>query len=230
VFSGKNQVLEFVLLGLLGGVYFSCSQLLLPKLLKFSVYKVWQFILWTLAEVALLTLLLTVLYDDVKNAWNFVAEYSTNFKYVSLTLLLPYSFSLVILSLYQNKQAIEKFNNATHDNNSDNALVQFPDENGNIRLSIQLSDILYLVSIDNYVEIYYQIDGGEVRKELLRNSLKKLEEYLCHLPIKRCHRSYMVNLENISLIKKMAKKRVAIIKGRNQIIPISKTYLEQFIV
>ncbi|MBS2211748.1 LytTR family transcriptional regulator DNA-binding domain-containing protein [Carboxylicivirga mesophila] len=228
VFSNNKQVFELGLLGLIGGLYFCFSQLLLPKLIKFRVSKVWHFALWTLAELALLTLLLTVLYDDIRSFWQFVAEFSSNLKYVGLTLLPPYSFSLILLSWYQKQQAINEFRQKSKHHKVANTLVQFTDENGKIKLSIQLSEILYLVSMDNYVEIYYQIEGEQVRKELIRNSLKNLEEPLQQLPIRRCHRSYMINTSKITIIKRLEKKQVAMLKGIQEPIPISKTYHSHF--
>ncbi|MBR8535109.1 LytTR family transcriptional regulator DNA-binding domain-containing protein [Carboxylicivirga sediminis] len=82
--------------------------------------------------------------------------------------------------------------------------------------------------MDNYVEIYYQIEGEQVRKELLRNSLKNLEEPLQQLPIRRCHRSYMINTSKVTIIKRLEKKQVAMLKGIQEPIPISKTYHSHF--
>ncbi len=87
--------------------------------------------------------------------------------------------------------------------------------------------MLYLESTDNYVVVFYT-SNGVVKKELLRNSLKKLENVFGDLPLKRCHRSYMVNLNNLSLVKKSGQKMILSLSNTSETIPVSKTYQKEF--
>ena len=55
---------------------------------------------------------------------------------------------------------------------------------------------------DNYVQIWY-LNKGVVTKVMLRNTLKAMEEQFegtkCTI---ECHRSYMVNLEHVKVIRR----------------------------
>ncbi|SMO65664.1 transcriptional regulator, LytTR family [Saccharicrinis carchari] len=227
IFSGGNQTLALVLLGFIGGVYYSFSQLIMRKVIKFPLFTVKHFAMWTLVEILLLTLLLTIIYDDVEGVWTNIFEYLSNLKYAFFTLVLPYSFALSILSLFKSRTEIIELRSAQKPDELENTLIKFPDENGNVKVSILSHDVLYLVSSDNYVDIYYLADG-RVRKELIRNSLKKLELFLEGKSIKRCHRSYMINVENIAMIKKSGQKLKLKLNHIETFLPISKSYNEQF--
>lgn len=227
IFSGSNKTLSLVLLGFLGGVYYAFSQLYMRGVYKFKKFTVKHYLIWTLIEVMLLTFILTIVYDEYKGFLNNALEFFSNLRYVFLTLVLPYSFVLSILSLFKSRTEIIQLRSAIKPDDSLNTLIKFPDENGNVKVSILSHDVLYLVSTDNYVDIYY-LNDGQVRKELIRNSLKKLEVFLEGQSIKRCHRSYMINIENIAMIKKSGQKLQAKLNHVEELIPISKTYNAKF--
>lgn len=227
IFSGGNKTLALIILGFIGGVYYVFSQLIMKKIIKFPLFTIKHFALWTLVEILLLTVLLTIIYDDIKGFWMNMFEFFSNLKYAFFTLVLPYSFALSILSLFKSRTEIIELRRSLKPEELQNTLIKFPDENGNVKVSILLHDVLYLVSTDNYVDIYYLCDGA-VRKELIRNSLKKLEAFLDGQSIKRCHRSYMINVENIGMIKKSGQKLQVKLNHIAEFIPISKSYNEQF--
>ncbi|MEQ6119248.1 LytTR family transcriptional regulator DNA-binding domain-containing protein [Reichenbachiella sp. MALMAid0571] len=105
--------------------------------------------------------------------------------------------------------------------------ILFTSENEKKHFSIKPEHLLYLQSFDNYVEIHYTANG-EVKKQLLRTSLKHIEQK--HLPnpcLVRCHRSYIVNPNNIDCIvkgNKMIQLRIKDIE-----IPVSNKYSSNFI-
>ncbi|MFC5411307.1 LytR/AlgR family response regulator transcription factor [Larkinella bovis] len=83
-------------------------------------------------------------------------------------------------------------------------------ENEKDRLSLLASDLLYIESSDNYSTVVYLKDRQPV-KTLLRSSLSRLETQLhahptphspvpVHPTIVRCHRSFIVNLENVEKV------------------------------
>ena len=61
---------------------------------------------------------------------------------------------------------------------------------GELCLSIKHSNLLYIESADNYVQIWY-LNKGVVTKFMLRNTLKAMEETFEGTNVLRCHRSYM---------------------------------------
>lgn len=67
-------------------------------------------------------------------------------------------------------------------------------ENGKDRFSFDPNSVLVFSAADNYVEIYYY-SHDEVKKELIRTTLKNIEAVIVNYSyLIRCHRSYVVNL------------------------------------
>ena len=65
---------------------------------------------------------------------------------------------------------------------------------------------------------------------MLRNSLKAIEESLTDTNVQRCHRSYMVNFDQVKVIQRR-KDGIYMELGVDRVpdIPISKTYSEKVI-
>jgi len=72
-------------------------------------------------------------------------------------------------------------------------MLTFKDENDKETLSINANQLLFIQAASNYVEIHY-FEKEKLKKQLLRNSLSKIENQLTAKQLKRCHRSYLVNL------------------------------------
>jgi len=95
-------------------------------------------------------------------------------------------------------------------------------ENGKDSLSIPPNDLLYMQSADNYVEIIYQKDT-EVKKEILRNTLQRLEKQIGITDILRCHRSYIINLSQVERVSGNAQGYKLHLKGEQGIVPVSRS-------
>ncbi|MBK7873898.1 MAG: LytTR family transcriptional regulator [Saprospiraceae bacterium] len=90
-------------------------------------------------------------------------------------------------------------------------------------LRVGLQELLFIESSDNYVTIYY-LDGQKINRKLLRGSLKHFENQLAHLPIERCHHSYIVNLLIVSHIEGNLKGMKLHLLHCEQAIPVSRKY------
>ncbi len=75
-------------------------------------------------------------------------------------------------------------------------MLTLNDENGKAQLALKSTQIFFLQSALNYVEIFFQQDG-QIKKELLRNTLKSLETQFPQDYFQRTHRSYIVNLQQV---------------------------------
>lgn len=109
---------------------------------------------------------------------------------------------------------------------SNNKIVNFFDEKGDLQLSLRIDNIYYIESAENYVNIYYK-NKEKTERFTLRSSLKKQQEKLEKYGFIRCHRSYLVNFANILLLRK-DKDGPYLDFGESglQAIPVSKTYLD----
>ncbi len=80
---------------------------------------------------------------------------------------------------------------------NDEKEVFLTSENEKETLKIKLSDLLFIKSAGNYVEINW-INNQKPEKSLLRSPLKRVEDQLKKYPsIFRCHRTYLINLRKI---------------------------------
>ena len=104
-------------------------------------------------------------------------------------------------------------------------MIPFFDDKGILKFSIKRENLLYLEAAENYVSICY-LNKGKVSKYLLRDTLKKIEENFSGTEIIRCHRSYMVNFDNVKVIKKDKDGLKLEFDNPSVIdIPVSKTYV-----
>ena len=105
-------------------------------------------------------------------------------------------------------------------------LLDFISENGKHKIQIQPSQLLFIKSADNYVEIFYLSDN-KVKKELQRNSLKRIEATKAGEILIRCHRSYIVNPKNVIKIVS-SPRQIELDYGNGNIVPVSKSYQNNF--
>ena len=162
----------------------------------------------------------TLIYGDQGSF--FLNELLTTLRYTSLILFLPYTFSLLLLSSFFGT----KLENVTTPEQPKVDLFHFTDEKNQTQMSIKPSHVLYLESSDNYVTIYYT-DDGVVKKELVRNTLKRVESEFVDKGLMRCHRSFIINIQNIETIKKVARSYQIKLKNTDMFIPVSKSFIPQ---
>ena len=106
------------------------------------------------------------------------------------------------------------------------AYVQIYDEKGEMRLSVRREHLLLIESADNYVCVWYT-NQNTPKKVLVRNTLKQVAEQLSSTHIQRCHRSYLINLDHVKVLRR-EKEGVFVELGIDGVpdVPISKTYSE----
>lgn len=218
----SDTVPMFVLLsgfGLIGMIVLTISQLVIREVLKIRVVRMYGIILWFLVELLLLTITMFFIYGNIElNGSELVNELFLTFKYTILVLIIPYAGVLFYLHTTQKGENIDTLLSAS------NHLVNILDENGELHMAIDLEQLLFIKSADNYVAVYFKKDD-KVRKELVRTTLKRLENELDEYPIRRCHRSYMVNINNISVSMKSNQGLSLGLKNySDEAIPVSKNY------
>jgi hypothetical protein len=102
--------------------------------------------------------------------------------------------------------------------------VVFVAENEKDRFEVEPHQLLYIASADNYSEIFYLADG-KAQKTLLRGSLKRWEEQLIPFPyLVRCHRAFIVNLENVKHMEGNAAGYKLNISSIGKQVPVSRNY------
>ena len=139
----------------------------------------------------------------------------------ALILLIPYMISILFFEWQEKKISLEKLikqlSYKAH-------FVPFKDERGTLRLTIKANDLIFLKSSDNYAEIHYE-SSEKMKTYLIRNTLKQFEKDLAAFPLLRCHRSYMVNIHRVKMMKREKGMVQLLMDDTGQhAIPVSQTY------
>jgi len=157
---------------------------------------------------------------------DFMQLFQNSFVNTSLVLLLPYSISILFFS-WKEKNRLLKVQQEDDGTTSTHkkSLIGFQDEKGELKISIILENLVLIESADNYATIYY-INKDKLSTFLIRNSLKWIEENLTKdTSLVRCHRSYIINLDKVSVFKKTKNGIFMELEAPNTPdIPVSKTY------
>jgi hypothetical protein len=91
---------------------------------------------------------------------------------------------------------------------------------------VDVSDIVYLKSDQNYISIYY-IENEKLKSYLLRISLVNALKQITSEHIFRCHRSYVVNINRIEKITGNAQS-LKIQLTQNCVVPVSRSFIKEF--
>jgi hypothetical protein len=210
--------------GIIGIFILAISQFLIRPLFGIKNFKIGSFILWFICELIILGFVMFLIYGDKGlQGYDLFGEFLLSLKYTFLVIALPYAAVLYYLDSSQQKQKYVQVDK------SGKNIIKILDENQNVRIAIEPDKLLFIKNADNYVEIFYSANEG-ISKELVRTSLKRLESELSDFKVKRCHRSYMVNIKNVSLSKKTRKGLNLELRFEDApLIPVSKNYASEIL-
>lgn len=103
--------------------------------------------------------------------------------------------------------------------------IEIISENRNENLTLQIADIAFIRSADNYVEVFYRVDKN-IKKELIRNTLKNIEQQVKpYNRFVRCHRTCIVNSHYIDKLNSTFNNYWLSLRDVDEQIPVSRQYL-----
>ncbi|MDO9152374.1 MAG: LytTR family transcriptional regulator DNA-binding domain-containing protein [Paludibacter sp.] len=217
---------------LIGMLVVVISRLIMLAVVKTKSLNYWSYFTWVLIEILAMSLfyaLFTKFIPKEGFSRDFMVIFRESVVNTSLIILLPYSILWLYLSWREKNSLLEKLSKTEpsieiHRRN----LIAFKDEKGELKLSIMLDNLLYIESADNYATIHY-LNKSKISHFLIRNSLKWFDENLTKdTPLVRCHRSYIINLDKVKVLRKT---KDGIFLETDTInspdIPVSKTYYER---
>jgi hypothetical protein len=155
------------------------------------------------------------------------------FKVVLICLVPPAAFKLYDVNnglIKQNESLIserKKIQRQVEKYEADNLnkSIEFISETNTDNLTLLISEVVFIQSADNYVEIAY-MNGDNLRKKLIRNTLKNIELFIKQYSnFIRCHRTCIVNMHYIEKLHQDYSSHWITIKGSNEKIPVSRQYL-----
>lgn len=185
-----------------------------------------QYCVWVFVEILFMAIFFTMIVISISPETNALIAFKDAIFNTILILLIPYLLCFMYFSWIEKNKELEARDGLTPVDSSAR-MIDFYDERQVLRLSVIKSNVLYIEAADNYVCIYYKKRGG-ISRYMLRNTLKALEEYLADIDIVRCHRSYMVNLEYVSVIRRQREGIFLELSLPNvQEIPLSPRYSDK---
>jgi len=182
------------------------SRLIMLRYTRNHELLVWQFALHVFAEVAFMSLFYTIFsryFPRIGAERELLEIFVQSSKNTAWVLLLPYSILWLLFSWREKNRLLATISKVeTEHVGMKRNIITFPDEKGEIKLSIDCDKLLYLESTDNYATIHY-LNKSKISHYLLRNSLKWIDENLTkNTSLVRCHRSYIVNLDKVKVLRK----------------------------
>ena len=105
-------------------------------------------------------------------------------------------------------------------------MINLRDNNGALRMTINIDSLYYLESEDNYIKVHYK-HNNKIVSYMLRCKTKLVEEMLQGTSMVRCHRSYLVNITKIKFVGEEKRLRFIILDDNTiKRIPLSKSYYD----
>jgi hypothetical protein len=226
--SGIDKFIRLSGFGIIAGLILIFSQFGLRKLTRMNHFRIGSYSLWLIGELFFMAATFIV-YQSHGNIQidQFLKDIPDSFKYTLLGVLIPYSLSLLLISQLIHQTKLKQLKTKIDPTQYKSTLLNFPDEKGIVRFSLDSEQILYLESADNYVIIFY-LSGGKAAKQILRNSMKNIEGLLESTPLKRCHRSFMVNLQKIEFVDYGKSKCQLKLAGIENQVPVSRKFIPDF--
>ncbi len=168
---------------------------------------------------------------------HYVGQNTTTFNSVVRVIFICMSLPITIYlknNFFTLQQRLNKYSNEVRElkeklrkvtESYDNKVIEIKSDNDSDNFRIQVSDIVYVKSADNYVEIGY-FDEAVVKKRMVRNTLKRIEQQLTEFNnFIRTHRTSLVNIQYIKKLHKNFNTYWLSLEFTKDTIPVSRQHL-----
>lgn len=227
---GSNYYWQFIIGGT---VILFITQFGLRWLFKIKKFRYYGLFLWYVLEVILIAYVFYVLFGDELSAYKEkIKEYLLTFRYTGLVMIVPYASFVWYMEHQYRLQGLKDRQEEliyASGKDSEEKLLTVMRENGHMALAVKYSQLVYIKSAGNYLEIFY-LKGDKLTKELVRGSVKDFESKIIDSQhIIRVHRSYLINVNHLSSTKKTKKGYALIMRFvPEEVIPVSSSYKPAF--
>ncbi|NHF61200.1 LytTR family transcriptional regulator [Flavobacteriaceae bacterium TP-CH-4] len=229
----NNKVLVLLFFGLITAlvlfVFLYLLPLVLPKVFSDKHWKVkHQIILYFIILFVIATL--NGVYTNYINSLNF--SWSNYWWIINRTFVLggiPITFLTLIdyhrkitLNVNQANEILET--KKEFKESVDGTTYQFSTDLKNEIVNFNEDDFYYAMAEGNYIDMF-SLDKNQLKKVTYRVSLSSFENQLTSTCLKRCHRSYLVNLKKVTNISGNAQGLKLELRNQTVAIPVSRKYI-----
>lgn len=217
-----------ILMILVGMSVVAISRLVMAWYTKKRALSYVKYIAWVALEILVMAGIFTIMAFFTDTNKSIVTLFHNSLMKTVLILLIPYVMCYIYFIWQERVSQLRVIRERLAENETvlQNTYMHILDDKGEMRLSVRRENMLFIESADNYVCVWY-MNNNSPKKSLVRNTMKQVSEQLKDTRVVRCHRSYMVNIDAIKVLRR-EKEGVFIELGVDGVpdIPISKTYAE----
>jgi hypothetical protein len=189
------------------------------------------YIIWCITEITVIAWI----YTGLTKGLQILSEaeikiFLRGLKNGSIALGIPYLIAGMYFAINDKNKTIRLMNydNVVTDeeeSESSRKKVTLFDNNGSLKLSLNIESLYYIESDDNYIKVWYTDSKGDLKQYILRCRLKTVEESFKGSSLVRCNRKYIVNIDKVKILRK--ESEAYILDLDNEAIPplpVTKTY------
>ena len=215
------------------------------RMIRFTFPK---YILWTAGEIILIGLFHAYISLNVIEIEGYATELIIGKSILITFIALGFPFIVTDLSfalidarrILNIARRVITLNNKADNNNAKTTqkeelvtenpdIINFNDYTGALKFTVKLENIYYIKAEGNYVNVFYNNKGG-ISSFVLRNKIQAIEDAFAGTPLMRCHRTYIVNSNNIKLIRNDADGYYIDFNQTGlESVPVSNTYREKIV-
>ena len=217
----------------IGTFFLACSRLLMTYCVKkLRHFAFWAYILWLFLEIVLIAAFHTYLSYFVVKATSYSLGYifGKSLLITFIALAVPYTITDLMFSLQDTRRKLMLTKSDTVESDDEvmpehTEIINLMDNNGNLKLSVKLDNLYYIKAEDNYINVFYQRSGA-IASYLLRCKMQTIaDNCVDSSSLMRCHRSYIVNINKVSVLHNEADGFVIDFEREGlESVPVSKTY------
>ncbi|MBQ9340209.1 MAG: LytTR family transcriptional regulator [Paludibacteraceae bacterium] len=195
-----------------------------------------EYSIWVAIEILAMSSIYTVFpyifIPSHREEFHFLSMFGDAVTYTTFILLIPYAILMMAFILQEQNRILVRHglqDAPDRDKIGVEGMLNFYDDKGELKLSIRPESLYYIESADNYVKIHY-LNSGKIQHFMLRRKMRDIEEQYKNKGLVRCHRSYIVSLGRVMMLKR-SEDGLAVDFDRQDIqpIPVSRTYSQHLI-
>ena len=216
-----------------GTLFLALSRVLMNwVVLRSRHFPFWLYLLWLFLEIMIIAVCHTLVsYFEIRATdHSFGYLYAKSVLIAFVALAVPYAITILAILLKDTQQRLVLTKSDTVESDDEvmpehTEIINLMDNNGNLKLSVKLDNLYYIKAEDNYINVYYQ-RSGNIASYMLRCKMQTIaDNCVDSSSLMRCHRSYIVNINKVSVLHNEADGFVIDFEREGlESIPVSKTY------